>query len=256
MAQQRRRSGRTTAAAATARALAGVAVAALVLAGCSDDEKPAPTSSGDDAVVTTAPTAADRLEQARGVLTEAGSVHLKMTGSNLPENIDAYVINADGSGTMTPPAFTGVVTAKVKGIQADVPTVAVDGQLYVKLPFTPGYISTSPQDLGVPDPARLFAVDEGLVSLLTKTTGPAFGEQKRAGREVVQEVSGTLPGQTIVDLLYTGDKNATFDVVYGLVEESWQVRTVTITGPFYPPTESTYAITLDQYGVPVTVTAP
>ncbi len=45
-------------------------------------------------------------------------------------------------------------------------------------------------------------------------------------------------------------------MVYGLVEESWEARTVTLTGPFYPPAESTYTVTLDDYGVPVEITAP
>ncbi|MDQ3384376.1 MAG: LppX_LprAFG lipoprotein [Actinomycetota bacterium] len=226
-------------------------VGLLGLGACSDDEPDeVPTET------TQAPTAQDRLEQAREVLTEAGSVHLTMVGENLPEELDAYVISADGSGTMEPPAFEGTITAKVAGIQADVPTVAVDDQLYVQLPFTPGYISTSPEALNVPDPAQLFDVDAGVVSLLSKTEDAEFGEQSREGREIVQEVTGTLPGQAIIDLLSVGDEEATFEVTYALVEEDWQVRTVTLTGPFYPQAESTYTVTLDQYGEPVTVTAP
>ncbi|MDQ3526323.1 MAG: LppX_LprAFG lipoprotein, partial [Actinomycetota bacterium] len=114
----------------------------------------------------------------------------------------------------------------------------------------------SPEALNVPDPAQLFDVDAGVVSLLSKTDDAEFGEQSREGREIVQEVTGTLPGQAIIDLLNVGEDTATFEVTYALVEEDWQVRTVTLTGPFYPQAESTYTVTLDQYGEPVTVTAP
>ncbi len=251
----RDRAGRRVTPGHVRRFAAGAAMTALLtVSACSQEQEPTPTS--DDAQTTTAPTAADRLEQARIVLTEAGAVHLTMTGANLPEETDAYIIGAVGDGTMDPPAFQGTITAKVRGIQADVPTVAVNDELHVKLPFTPGYITTAPEDLGVPDPAKLFDVETGLVSLLTKTVAPTFGQETRVGREVVLQVTGSLPGDVVVDLLYVGDRSAMFDVTYGLVQESWQVRTVQITGPFYPPTTSTYALTLDTYGKAVTITAP
>lgn len=225
--------------------------ALLAVAGCSDD--------GDDAATTSTPpppTAADCLEQAHDVVVGAGSLRLSMTGSDLPEDEKNYIISAVGSGTMEPPAFDGTITAKVAGVQADVPAVALDGELWVKLPYVPSHVKTDPADLGVPDPATLFSPETGLVSLLEDTEDPQFGKRARAGEEIVQEVVGTLPGQAVTDLLYVGDAASPFDVTYGLVEESWQVRTVTITGPFYPPASSTYTVTLDSYGAPVTVTRP
>lgn len=225
------------------------AATALTLAACSGDDEP----EGDEETTTEA-TAADRLEQAHTVLAEAGSVHLVLEGVDLPDS--AIILKAEGAGTMEPPAFDGTISAKVSGIQADVPTIAVDDTLYVKLPFAPDFISTTPEDLGVPDPARLFDVDTGLAGLLTQTEGAAFGEQTRVGADVTQQITGTLPGQAVVDLLYVGDEEADFDVEYGLIEDDWQVRTVTITGPFYPPDDATYTVTIDQYGEPVTVTAP
>ncbi|MGB3828395.1 MAG: LppX_LprAFG lipoprotein [Ornithinimicrobium sp.] len=228
-----------------------VALALTSVTACSQDEEPAAPETS-----TAAPTAQDRLDEAYDVLAQAGSVSLVLQGSDLPEEESAYVIKADGSGTTTEPAFDGTITAKLAGVQADVPTVAVDGELYVKLPFSPIFTSVSPESLGVPDPARLFDPEVGVVSLLSQTQGAQFGEQSRVGSEVVQQISGTLSGDLIVDLLNVGTQDGEFDVVYGLIEDDWEVRTVTLTGEFYPPATSTYTLTLDDYGVPVTVTAP
>lgn len=232
------------------RHLLVAALAAATLTACSGGE--------DDAADTSAPppTAADRLGQAHDVLVDAGSLHLELTGADLPEDQSTYIISATGDGTMDPPAFDGTITARISGIQADVPTVAVDGDLWVKMPFVPNHVRTDPADLGVPDPASLFDRQTGLVGLLEDTEDPEFGDRSREGAETVQQVVGTLPGQVVRDLLHAGDPDADFDVVYGLVEDTWQVRTVSITGPFYPPAASTYSVTLSSYGVPVTVTAP
>lgn len=231
--------------------LLALALSAATLTACSDGDDGAEATSAPPP-----PSAADRLEQAHDVLVEAGSLHLELTGSELPEDQSTYIISATGDGTMDPPAFDGTITAKMAGIQADVPTVAVDGNLYVKLPYVPRHVRTDPADLGVPDPATLFDRETGLVGLLQETEDPDFGERRREGAEVVQDVEGTLPGQVVRDLLHAGDAEADFDVVYGLVEDDWQVRTVVITGPFYPPATSTYSVNLSDYGAPVTVTAP
>lgn len=217
-------------------------------------------SGGDDDAATTSapppPSAADRLAQAHDVVVDAGTLQMTMTGTDLPEDENSYIISATGSGTMDPPAFDGTITAKLAGVQADVPTVALDGELWVKLPYVPSHVRTDPADLGVPDPAALFDPDTGLVSLLEDTEDPEFGDRAREGEEIVQQVVGTLPGEAVTALLYVGDSAADFDVIYGLVEDSWEVRTVEITGPFYPSQPSTYTLTMDAYGEPVTVTRP
>lgn len=233
------------------RHLVALALVAATLTACDN--------GADEVSATTPPpppTAAERLAQAQEVLLDAGSLHLALAGTDLPEGQSTYIISADGAGTMEPPAFDGTITAKMAGIQADVPTVAVDGDLYVKLPYVPRHVRTDPADLGVPDPATLFDRETGLVGLLEDTEDPQFGDRRREGAEVVQEVVGTLPGEVVRALLHAGDANSDFDVSYGLVEDDWQVRTVVITGSFYPPATSTYTLTLSAYGEPVTVTAP
>lgn len=225
--------------------------ACVVLAACDGDEEESAQTS-----VPPPPTAADRLAQAHDVLVEAGSLHLEMTGTDLPEDQNTYIISAVGDGTMEPAAFDGTITARLAGVQADVPTVAVDGELYVRLPYVPRHMRSDPEQLGVPDPATLFHPEDGLVGLLDETQDPEFGDRARAGAEIVQEVEGTLPGEVVTALLHAGDASSDFDVTYGLVEDDWQVRSVVITGPFYPPATSTYTVTLTAYGEPVTVTRP
>jgi poly(A) polymerase len=61
--------------------------------------------------------------------------------------------------------------------------------------------------LGLPDPATLFSPDAGLTSLMTKTTNPTVSGQVRAGSEVLTTITGTIPGDAVVDLFTIGDRN-------------------------------------------------
>ena len=49
---------------------------------------------------------------------------------------------------------------------------------------------------------------------------------------------------------------ATFGVTYGLTDPGNELRTVTLTGPFFRGSTSTYALTLDRYGDPVEIRQP
>ena len=57
------------------------------------------------------------------------------------------------------------------------------------------------------------------------------------------------------DLFHLGDGTGTFAVSYGITESD-QLRTATLTGPFFPPAEATYLLTLTDYGAPVEITSP
>src|SRR5699024_8619569 len=103
--------------------LALAAAAALTLTACRGADE-----TEGDAETTTEATAADRLEEAHTVLAEAASVHVTLEGIDLPAS--AIILSAEGSGTMEPAAFDGTITANVSGVQADVPTIAVDDTLY------------------------------------------------------------------------------------------------------------------------------
>ena len=223
------------------------AVCALSVAACSGDpEGTNPTQTE------LSPT--QRLAAAKAKVDAAPSVHLKLDSANVPDG-SSGVISADGWGKH-PPAFKGSFKVALNGIQADAEITSLDGEVYAKLPLIPGTNKIDPKTFGVPDPAVLFSPDKGLTTLLTATTSPVAGDKVRVGSEVLSTIKGTLPGKAVTDLFQVGDPNGTFDVTYGLTD-SGELRQVTLTGPFFGPgTTSTYTLTLDQYGQPVTITKP
>ncbi len=227
-------------------ALVGAVVMALmmVLAGCSGAGDPGPTP----------PSPADRLAAAKRAADEASSIHLVLSSRDVP-NDAAGVLRAEGVGTPAP-AFRGKLSARLSGAQADIDVVAVDGDLYLKFPFTPAYVKTDPQTYGAPDPATLFSTDRGITSLLTATTDLAAGDDIRAGSEVLNQITGTLPGEQVVRLLNIGSPDQTYDVTYGLTADSGQLRKASLTGPFFAGSRSTYDVLLDRYGEPVEITRP
>lgn len=228
--------------------MALAAVASMTLAGCSGDDDP-----GE---VTAEPSAAERLEQARTALVEAGTFRLDLASADLPSGGGA-VIAGEGVGRLDPPAFEGTITARMAGLQADVPVIAVDGDLHVQLPYTPRYVRQSPEQLGVPDPARLFDPEQGVVNLLALTENAEYGETTRVRSEILQDFHGEVPGDAVVNLFGAGDRDSTFDATYGVLDDDTnEVRTVALTGEFYPPQVSTYTLTLSDYGLDVDITAP
>ncbi len=216
------------------------------LAGCSggDGNNPAPTQR----------TTAQRLAAAKQKVDAAPTVHLKLASSAVPKGASG-VLSGDGWGAH-PPAFKGTLKGVFSGLPADVEIISVGGEVWAKLPLIPGMNKLDPKTFGVPDPASLFSPDTGLSSLLTATQGPVEGDRIRNGSEVLTTIKGKIPGAKVVDLFLIGDRNGSFDASFGLTDAQ-ELRQVAVTGPFFGSgTSSTYTLTLDQYGTPVTITKP
>jgi len=223
------------------------ALCAVTVASCSSD--PGAASGGQTQL-----SPAQRLAAAKAKVDAAPSVHLKLASTNVPQGASG-VMSADGWGKH-PPAFKGTFKVTLKGIQADADITSVDGKVYAKLPLIPGTNEIDPKQFNLPDPAVLFSSDKGLTTLLTATTSPTAGEQVRQGSEVLTTIKGTVPGKAVTDLFLIGDSNGSFTATYGLTD-SQELRQVAITGPFFGAgSTSTYTLTLDQYGQPVTITKP
>ncbi len=202
----------------------------------------------------TALTAAERLAQVKAVVDAASSVHLALTSTGVPDDANG-VLGLDGVGTH-PPAFKGSISARMAGVVASIEVVALSGVVHVKLPLTTIYRAEDPATLGAPDPAELLAAERGVTSLLTAVQSPTLSGQQRVGAEVVATYTGSVPGQAVVDLFGIGTAASSYAVTFGVVEQSGQLRTVQLTGPFYGAASATYLLTLDRYGEPVTITAP
>jgi len=209
---------------------------------------------GSDEAEVKAPTAAEQLAAAKVTLDAATSVHLTLRSSGIPASANG-VLGADGSGTNAP-AFKGTLDARISGFEAKVEVVAVDKVLYLKLPFTTEFVPADPKEYNAPDPAQLFARQGGISSLLTATANPVEGKKIRVGPDVVQTITGTLPGASVSKLLSVGDATKTYKVTYGITEPGGELRTVTMTGSFYRGATSTYTLTLDKYGAPVEISKP
>lgn len=240
--------------------------------------------SGSDSAQVKGPSASEQLAAAKAKVDAATSLHLTLRSSGIPESASG-VLGADGSGTHAP-AFKGTLDARIAGFEAKVEVVAVNNVLYLKLPFTTEFVQADPKEYNAPDPARLFAREGGISSLLTATANPVEGKRLRVGPDVVQTITGTLPGASVSQLLGVGDATKTFSVTYGITEPGGELRTVTMTGPFFKgatstpatpapatpnpatsssaipsaatpnPATSTYLLTLDKYGAPVEISKP
>jgi lipoprotein LprG len=199
-------------------------------------------------------TPTEQLSAAKAKVDAATSMHLTLTSRGIPESVNG-ALGAEGTGTHAP-AFKGTLSARISGFEAKVDVVAIDKLLYVKLPFTTGFTQADPKTYNAPDPAQLFAKEGGITSLLTATQNPVEGPKVRVGADVLQTITGTLPGASVAKLLNIGDATKTFNVTYGITDPGGELRTVTMTGPFYKGATSTYTLTLDRYGAPVEISKP
>lgn len=199
-------------------------------------------------------TPSQQLAAAKVKVDAASSLHLALRSSGIPATVNG-VLTGDGTGTHAP-AFKGTLGARISGFEVKVEVVAIDKLLYVKLPFTTEFVPADPKTYNAPDPAQLFAKGGGISSLLTATINPVKGPQTRVGSDVLNTITGTLPGASVAKLLNIGDATKTFTVSYGITEPGGELRTVTMTGPFYAGATSTYTLTLDKYGAPVEISKP
>jgi lipoprotein LprG len=199
-------------------------------------------------------TPAQQLAAAKAQVDAATSMHLTLRSAGLPATVNG-ALGADGSGTHAP-AFKGTLDARISGFEATVEVVSIDKLVYVKLPFTTAFVQADPKTYNAPDPAQLFATQGGITSLLTATVNPVEGPKVRVGAEVLTTITGTLPGASVARLLNIADATKTFNVTYGITDPGGELRTVTMTGPFYRGATSTYTLTLDKYGAPVEISKP
>lgn len=219
------------------------AVAVLGVSACTDD-------GGSDGADLGA-----RLQTARTTLDDAASIDLRLETDDLPDGVEGLVA-AVGVGNHDP-AFDGAVTVTSNALGTfDADVVAVDGDVYAELPFTPGYAPIDPDQFGAPDPADLLATDGGVSEWLTSASDLGDGGESRDGEQVLSTVTGTLPGDVVARLIPSADSSVEYEAEFRLSDDD-QFRGASITGPFYPGAEDvTYELSAEPSEDNVQITAP
>lgn len=197
----------------------------------------------------------DLLSRAKVTLDDASSAHFVLTSDGATGDGSSLL---GGEGDIARPAsFSGTLQVQALGSSVDVQVVSVDGTVYAQLPLTSGFSVVDPATIGVGDPGALLDPETGISQLLTSTEDPRLGEESRVDGEVVRQVSGTLPGQLVADLLTSEDPAQDVVAVYSVATDSGQLRQVQLTGPFFSAdADGSYMIVLSDYGADVSITAP
>jgi lipoprotein LprG len=211
--------------------------------------------TGDDGGDGTGDDLDTRMEAARTALDDATSLDLRLVTEELPDGVEG-LLAAEGSGNHDP-AFEGTVTIASGAFgDIDAEVVAVDGDVFAQLPFTPGYAPIDPADYGAPDPAALLAADTGVSQWLTSTEDLADEGESRDGEDVLTSVSGILPGDVVDGLIPSADEAADFAVEFRLTDTD-ELRDATITGPFYPGGDDvTYDLSVEPSDEDVEISPP
>ena len=202
-----------------------------------------------------AATPREMLADAKRQLDAASSVRFVLTTARVPAGTGSLI---GGRGVLARPArFKGELKVRLGQGSATVSIISVEGSVFAKLPFAATYAKTDPERFGLGDPGELMDPDNGVSTLLVKATGAKVARKTRIGKEVVQEVTGRVPGQLVADLLVSADPSEPVAATFGLAEPKGEVRRVTLVGPFFrSDVKSRLTIVLDRYGEKVTITAP
>ena len=232
------------------RVLALGAIVVLAVAGCTDKkESGGGGQSGGDAVAL--------LTDAKKTIDEASSVHIVLTGRDLPDNAQTL---ASGDGVAThAPAFKGKLTVRSSGSPIDADVVAVGSKVYAKVSFAPAFIELTPSQLaglGAPDPAVLLDPAKGLTAVLSGLKDPKVKGETREGSKVLTEVTGSVQGKSLQGIFPKAPADQDFPSTFKIDKDTKQLVSATITGPFYSGATSSYDVTLDKYGEKVEITAP
>jgi lipoprotein LprG len=231
------------------RVLALCAIVVLAVTGCTDKKDNGGNQPNDDAVAL--------LTDAKKTIDEAESVHIVLTGRDLPDNAQTL---ASGDGVAThAPAFKGKLTVRSAGSPIDAEVVAVGSKVYAKVSFSPAFIELTPAQLaglGAPDPAVLLDPAKGLTAVLPGLKDPKVKGETREGSKVLTEVTGSVQGKSLQGIFPKAPADQDFPSTFKIDKDTKQLVSATITGPFYSGTTSSYDVTLDKYGEKVEIAKP
>lgn len=220
--------------------LAAVTAAVVTLTGCG--------SSGPKVSATVL------LSKAKATADSTDSLHFVLTSKDVASSGTNIV---GGSGDLVrPDSLQGSFRVTVSGFTANVKVISAGGVFYAQLPFSSGYKKTDPASFGLTDPASLLNPDTGLTRLLALAQNPRSGPSVRINGELLDTVTYTVPGRA-VPVLPDSNPSQPVTVTAAINPSDYQLRSVTLVGPFTSATaNSTYVVTLSNYGEHVTISPP
>ena len=196
----------------------------------------------------------DLLARAKTTLDEASSVHFTLDVADDPAGDG--LIGGEGD-LLRPESFQGTLQVRLAGASLDVDVVSLDGTVYAKLPFTPGFSEVDPADYGIGDPAALLDPETGISQFLEQVENPKLGDERRVDGEVVREVTGSIPGDLVEQLLTSKDPSQPVEATFAITTEGTQLRRAELAGPFFTAEDdATYVVELTDYGADVEISAP
>jgi LppX_LprAFG lipoprotein len=238
-----------------------VTVASLTLVACggsgshaASDSHAASKSTPPSSAATTKLDVAQLLQRSRATLDSTSAVHFQLSSSGVASHTTSLI---SGSGDLVrPDELRGSLLVSAAGIGATIKVISTGGRFYALLPFTSGYKATNPASYGLGNPAQLLSPTDGVSSLLTTMQSPRMGSSIRIDGELVDVVSGTVPGRK-VPVLPNLDKAEPVSITAYISPATYQLRRVRLTGPFTKAkVATTYDVTITSYGEHVTISVP
>jgi lipoprotein LprG len=193
------------------------------------------------------------LQRAKATIDAAQSAHFVLTSQGVSGG-GTNITGGEGD-LARPDQLQGSFTVSIGGFNANVKVVTKGGVFAAQLPFQSKYARTNPATFGLTNPSRLLDPDHGLSSLLTAGTGAKVTGQERLGGELLYEVTSTVPGSA-VPVLPNDNPSQPVTMVAAINPNNYQLRQITLTGPFTSSNDSTFVVTLTKYNEPVTITLP
>jgi len=194
------------------------------------------------------------LGDAKRTLDNTQAAHFAL-GSQDVNTTNAAVMSGEGD-VARPDKFKGTMTVQGGAFSGRVDVLSAGGVFYVKLPLV-GFTKVDPHDYGFGDPGLLLDPDRGITTFLTTAKNAEYRDRKRVNAEVVDVVHAAIPGQQVADVLTLADPSSDVDATFYITPDKAQVRQVVLTGPFFEKGQnSTYTLTLTNYGENVSISAP
>lgn len=194
------------------------------------------------------------LAAAKQKVDSTSALHFTITSKNVSGNGTNIT---GGSGDIArPDAIRGTFQVSLAGFHVSVKILAAHGKFYAEAPFQTSYQATDPSKYGIGDPSLLIDPNQGLSSLLSNIQDPASDGQTRIAGELLDKITGNVPGTKIPSALPDSVPSKPVQVSALIDPKSHEVRQFILTGPLTSPTNSTFTVTLSNYGESVHIDLP